>query len=149
MRRPVFASPMKLFKPRSRTRDAKTDTARTAAIFTAIETACLDIEAERKGLVNRYERAKLRAGDLLAAVDSGEDTGLRVPLDEMEEAMTYSERSRTSQATIVKPARAPASRHGEPDALSVRERTIGRLAHGQTSSLRRDRVTFRRKAVRM
>jgi hypothetical protein len=92
MRRPVFASPMKLFKPRSRTRDAKTDTARTAAIFTAIETACLDIEAERKGLVNRYERAKLRAGDLLAAVDSGEDSGLRVPLDEMEEAMTYSER---------------------------------------------------------
>jgi hypothetical protein len=92
MRRSIFSSPMNLFKPRSRVRDAENDTARTAAIFTAIEKACLDIKAERDGLVDRYERAKLRAGDLLAAVDSGEGHGLHDPLDEMEEAMIYCER---------------------------------------------------------
>ena len=88
----IFSSPMKLFKPRSPTRDAENDAARKAAIFMAIEKACLGIEAERKGLVDRYERAKLRAGDLLAAVDSGEDRGVRIPLDQMEEAMIYCER---------------------------------------------------------
>lgn len=91
MRRIIFSSPLKLFKPRSHTRDAENDAARTAAILMAIEKACLGVEAERKGLVDRYERAKLRAGDLLAAVDSGEDRGLRIPLDEMEEAMIYCE----------------------------------------------------------
>jgi len=81
-----------ILEPRSRERDAANDTARNQAIIAAIESARNDIENEKAGLLDRYDRAKTRACALLAALD-GEHDGdrLRLPLDEMEGAIIYCE----------------------------------------------------------
>jgi hypothetical protein len=52
-----------------------------------------DIENEKAGLLDRYDRAKTRACALLAALDGEhDDNRLRLPLDETEGAMIYCER---------------------------------------------------------